>query len=86
MLLVGAPLDGIGSYGVAIPQTPKNFVNAEAENWDFLILFAASRLLDKIVRRLKLSHEEQDEALVPIPFKIVQVASVLLREVFEVFA
>jgi hypothetical protein len=86
MLLVGASLNGIGSDGFAIPQAPKNFVNAQAENWDFLILLTTSRLLDKIIRSLKLSHEEQDEALVPIPFKVVQVASVLLREVFEVFA
>jgi hypothetical protein len=86
LLFVGPPLNGIGFYILAIAEAPEDSVNAKAEDRDFFVLFVASLLLNEIIRSFKLPHQEQNEILVAIPFEIVEVDSMLLREVFEVLA
>src|SRR5208283_4272655 len=84
LLFVGPPLDAIRLYVLAIAEAPEDSVDAKAEDGDFFVLFATSLLLNEIIRSFELPHQEQDEVLVAIPFEIVEVESMLLREVFEV--
>ena len=55
LLFVGPPLNGIGLDSFAVAEAPQNFVDAKSEDGHFLVLFAASRLLDEVVRSLRAS-------------------------------
>jgi hypothetical protein len=44
-------------------EAPEDSIDAEAENGDIFVLFAAGSLLDQIIRSFQLSHQLQDEVL-----------------------